>query len=255
MKIMKYMLPALLCCSMHIQGVQAADNGPVWSWETQFRSEYLGKIGVVFYDKPIMVNDISLFYKDFYVGMWNSTALGGEPYGSTFGDEFDLYAGWGHTYGWVHLQFSAAYFAIKDLNNLRDDLWIFEPEISFPKVPFVQPYVAVRSFNPITSESPERGWFVWTGLRRDQQLGFNIGSEPAKLSIEWMNAYSDGALHRDPGWVFTRFSAAFKIPVNKHLMITPGILYQLPIGGQENHPRPYTTENEVVGQVSLRWTF
>ena len=97
MKIMKCALLALLCCSMHIQGVQAADSGPIWSWETQFRSEYIGKIGTVFYDKPIMVNDISLSYKDFYVGMWNSTALGGERYGSTYGDEFDLYAGCGVT--------------------------------------------------------------------------------------------------------------------------------------------------------------
>jgi len=225
------------------------------TWDTQFRSEYLGKIGKVFYDKPIMVNDISLSYGDFYAGTWIATALGGERYGSTYGDEVDLYAGWGHTYDWVHVQVTAAYFAIKDLGNLKNDLWIVEPEVSLPKVPIVQPFVAVRSFDQVTSESPKPGWFVWTGVRRTQPLGFNIWRNEAALSLESMTAYSDGALGGNPGFVFTRLTIGFPIVLGKHFTITPGILYQMPIANQEHNSHPYTTHNEVVGSVSLRWNF
>lgn len=248
-------IAALLATLMSITVGHTAENSAVYLWHTDFRSKYLGKTGQVFYDNPIMVNDVSVSYGDFYAGLWVSTALGGESYGSTFGDEFDLYAGWGHTYGWVRFQLSAAYFAIKDLDRLKDDIWIVEPEVSFPEFPLIQPYVAVRSFGQVSSESPEDGWFVWPGVRRTQPLGFRVGTDEAKLNLDFVTAYSDGAFGKDPGWVFARLSASFPIQISRQLAFTPNVVYQIPFSSQEKHRFPYTTRDEAVANVSFRWMF
>ena len=238
-----------------LSACMAAELHAVWSWETQVRSEYIGRIGVVFYDKPLLVNDITLSYGDFNVGVWNSTGLGGQKYGSTFADETDLYVGWGHTYDWIRFQVVGAYFFIKDLDNLKNDLWIVEPEISLPKVPFVQPYLSIRSFNQVTSESPGSGWFTWVGLRRTQPLGFRIGQQDMSLKFDLMAAYSDGALGKDPGPVFGRLTVGMPVGITKHLTAMPSILWQTPIDNQEKHRRPYTTQDEVAGYLSFRWVF
>lgn len=247
------LLTSLLCLAQ--ETLQAAESPLTWSWEAQFRSEYLGKIGAVFYDKPIMVNDVGVSYEDLFAGLWVSSALGGERYGSTFGDEFDIYAGWGHTYDWVRFQLTTAYFAINDLGNLKNDVWIVELEMSLPNVPLVQPYAAVRCFNQVSSQSPEGGWFLWLGMRRTQPLGFNIAKEPAVINLNLMTAYSDGAFKANPGWVFARLEAGLPIKAGKNLTITPKILWQTPIGGQEKHTSPYTTKDEIVGTLALHWRF
>ncbi len=254
MRTLKQSLLGLVAC-LALQAQADQTNTLQWSWETQFRSEYMGKVGIVFYDKPLMVNDVSASYGDFYAGLWVSSGLGGERYGSTFSDEYDLYAGWGHTFDWVRFQLTAAYFAIKDLDRLGNDLWIVEPEVCFPKFPVVKPYVAVRKFSQISSESPDPGWFVWPGVRRSQPLWFDIGEMPARLNLDLMGAYSDGTFDRTPGWVFIRLTAGLPIAIGKHLTVTPSVLCQVPIDGQQNNPKPYTTQTEILGQLSLRWKF
>jgi hypothetical protein len=252
---MKILLGLFFALMLAAFDAESAETKAVWSWETQIRSEYLGKIGIVFYDKPIMVNDITLSYGDFYAGTWISTGLGGDTYGSTFADEFDLYAGWGHTYGWIRFDLTGAFFFIKDLDRVKNDIWIAEGEVSFPKVPIVQPYLAVRSFNQVSSESPERGAFAWFGLRRLQPLGLHLHEKELKLKLDLLTAYSDGALHRNPGWVFGRVTVGLPLPISKHLTLTPSVLYQIPIGDQVHQQRPYTVHNEIVGALSARWVF
>lgn len=227
----------------------------VWSLDTQFRTEYLGGIGQVFYDKPIWVNDISVSYGDWFAGTWISTALGGDAYGSTFGDEVDLYAGWGHTYDWLRLQVSASYFMICELDDLGNDLWVVDGEASFPKVRFVQPYVAMRSFNQVSSRSPQRGWYGWAGLRRTQPTGLHFHGDELKLKLDLKAGYSDGVLGRDPGPVFGRITSALPFKLSDHATLTPSLVWQVPIGSQAKTARPHTKEHEVVGALSLNFKF
>lgn len=256
--IMKILIAVFVFVSTCFCGTNslAAEDG-VWSFgfETQVRSEYLAKIGLVLYDKPIVVNDISVSYDSFFGGVWNATALGNESYGSTFGDETDLYVGWAHQYDWIKFKTLGSVFFLKHLSLIKDDIWILEQEVSFPKVPIFQPYVTGRIFGEISDSSPERGAFLWAGLRRSQPLGFNLAGEPAKLNFDWMNGYSDGALHRDPGFVFSRVTFELPLKISKNLELVPSALFQVPIFGQASHDRSYTKRNEAEMQIALRWRF
>jgi hypothetical protein len=156
------LLRVLLGLSL-VLGLRAEDTNKLWfSANTGVMSQYLGVIGAIFYNSPVSVSEITIGYQDWYGGVWNSTGLGGDAYGQNYGDEFDYYAGWAHTFDWIRCDLSSSYYTISRLGRMNDDLWVIEPEVSFPKFPFVQPYFRCRlqPFTPQAMRIGERALFM-----------------------------------------------------------------------------------------------
>lgn len=58
-------------------------------------SEYVGAMGVVVHNKPVLQTDLCLSLpKGFYFDIWHSAGLDDDDLSSNFGDEIDLTGGW-----------------------------------------------------------------------------------------------------------------------------------------------------------------
>ncbi len=222
------------------------------SFTTKYATGYPGKIGVMFSRDPVLVNSLDINVgEDWTFEIWSSTSLGKEKYGDTFGDEIDLFAMWHHTYGNIRLSATAGYFAIKDLDELDNDLYILEGEVSYVECSYLQPYLCTRYFGELTSKSPETGWFLWAGVRGS----LDIGIPRTKVTYDLSGAYSDGALGRTPGLVFGRAVIGLPVQVSERVTFTPSILLQTPFPGQRSNAFRYTDQNEVVGSFAFSVAF
>ena len=237
-----------------ITAAHAADQKVTWITSTGVQSEYLAKIGVILSDSPVSISFVEANYKDFYGGLWNATTLGGDEYGTTYGDEWDIYGGWAHTFGPVKLNLSAAYFAMTELDETSDDMWVTDQELSLPKMPFVQPYIASRYFGSVGSSWRE-GWFVFGGLRKSITLGQWTAKRPVALNLEASTAYSAGALRDFTGFVYGRFTTSLDIPLSKSVTLSPNLVYQIPASGQRNNPNGFTDRNKFVFGGKITWIF
>ena len=222
------------------------------SFTTRFNTAYIGKIGTAFYRSPTVTNMLDInIGKDWTAELWSSTALGGEGYGKTHGDEIDLLVTWHHQFKDFKVSLTGGYFAIKDLSDFKNDLWIAEAEVSYSKYAYFQPYISARYFGRFTSKSPDDGWFVWAGVRGS----FKTVIPRTKLTADVSIAYSDGALGRDAGLVFSRVTIGLPIKASKKFTITPSVLLQAPIGNQRSYLHRYTDRNEVVGSLGFSFGF
>jgi len=218
-------------------------------------SKYLGTIGGVFYDNPIAVIDLTISRGPYYVGLWNSTKLGPGKYGKTFGDEYDIYAGWSHDFGDLRYEVTAMYFLIADLARLNDDLWVIDQKLSLPKCLGASPYVKVRCFNRVGSNSPEGGLFLWAGLSRTLETDIKLRGRTLTIDLDGTTAYSDGPLGKTPGAVFARLTLGASIPIMATPTLRPSVVIQTPISGHEKVAHPLTTKTEVVWGLTLNTTF
>ena len=246
----------LLAASLLLSGQAIAqEDAPHWSVNSGIFSKYLGTIGGVFYDDPILVTDLTVSHGDYYAGIWNSTRLGSGKYGKTFGDEYDFYAGWSHDIGPVKYEITGMYFLIADLAKLNDDLWVIDQKLSMPSCPVFQPYVKVRAFNTVGADSPTGGFFFWAGVNRSQPTGLMAHGQEVILDVELATAYSDGPLGKTPGSVFARLTLGTTIPLSERLSLKPSAVWQTTIGGQKDYAHPLTTKTEVVCGLSLNAVF
>ena len=244
-----FVILSLLC------GDIASAEETSWSLASSVYSKYIGKIGAIFSGDPILVNELDWSRGDLFAGVWNSTGLDRYPYGSTYADELDLWFGYGHTFDWIHVQTDVAYYTVKDLTRMNDDLWVVEGEVSLSKIPFVQPYVSFCQFEKVDRNSFPGGMFYWAGIRRTQPLGFSVGKTKQTLNLDLMTAYSNGALGKNPGFVFERLTVNLPIVLSGRMTLTPSVVLQSPIGGQDHHQVAYTTKDEVVWGVSAGYKF
>ncbi len=230
------------------------ESDALWSgsFTTKFNTEYIGKIGTVFYRSPTVANSLDLnMGKDWTVQLWSSTALGGEGYGETRGDEIDFSLMWRHQFGDFKFSLTGCYFVINDLDYFSNDVWIAEAELSYTKYKYFQPYFQARYFGQVTPKSPDDGWFGWVGFRQS----FNMGSPRIKLTTDVSIAYSDGALGKDKGLVYGRAVIGLPIQLRKNVTLTPSVLLQTPIGNQRGHSLRYTDRNEVIGSLAVSFRF
>jgi len=249
---MKKLLTVLfvgLLCTAHLRAFD--ETNVSYSAKTGIMSEYLGSIGSIFYKSPVSVNEIDFGYSDWYGGIWNSTGLGGTKYGQTYGDEFDFYGGWAHTFDWIKIDLSSTYYAIARLDTTSDDLWVIEPEISLPKFPFVQPYIRGRYFGQVGSESPKPGFFWFGGLRKDITFGKGLADRAYSLDLQASTAYAAGALHSSTGFVYGRLTVSLDAPLSKHWTLSPTVICQAAAPGQRSDPNGFTDGNKFVYGVSL----
>lgn len=248
-------LIALCACLLGCCASSAQPSTFQYSLNSGVFTKYLGTIGGVFYDSPIIVNDITAAHGDFYLGMWNSTALGHGKYGETFGNEYDFYAGWSHKVGRVRYDVTGMYFLIARLSALNDDLWVIDQKVSFPDCPVVQPYVKLRFFNTVGRNSPSGGVFVWGGLSRQQPIGIFSRGRKMNVAIDLSAAYSDGPLGKTPGPVFGRLAIAPLLFVSERVSVSPSVVVQMPLGGQKNFSHPLTTRTEIVWGLNASTRF
>ncbi len=221
---------------------------------TGVESKYIGRIGAIFSDKPISVNIVEIDYKDFYLGTWNATGLTPRTYGTTYADEWDAYGGWAHDFGPVKVDLSGSYFGLAQLDQSKDDMWIAEQEVSFPKFPFVQPYVRSRYFGSV-ADAWKPGWFVFGGVRKSIELGHGAAKRPYMINLDLSTAYSFGALHDYHGFVYGRLGASLDIPLSKRFTFNPNMVYQVPVPGERSDPNGFTDRNEFVFGATLKWIF
>lgn len=221
---------------------------------TGVQSQYLSRSGKIFSKSPILVNIAEGDYKDFYLGTWNATSLGGRQYGSTYGDEWDAYGGWARRFGPIKLDLSATYFTLSELDKMSDDLWMTEQEISCPTVPFVQPYVRSRYFGSV-GDDWKPGWFVFGGLRKCISFGHGAANRQFSLNFDVSTAYAAGALRDYTGFVYSRFSTCLDIPLSKSMTFGPNLIYQVAAPGQRSNPNGFTDGNKFIYGANFKWTF
>ena len=222
------------------------------SFTTQLNTAYIGKIGTVFDHNPTTVNylDINLG-SDWTAELWSSTNLAGDRYNTTYGDELDLFLTWHRSFNDVRVSLTGAYFFLKDIGSLDDDIWIGEAEVSYTKWPCFRPYLCTRYFGEVSSKSAENGWFGWVGIRGT----YPTGIRQVDLTLDISAACSDGALGRPPGLVYGRAVVGLPIKIGKRVTLTPSILLQTPLGEQQDNPLPYTDREEAVGSLTLNFAF
>lgn len=220
-----------------------------WSLKTGVYTGYLGAIGKMFTRDQVLIQELGVTDGSFNAAVWNSTGLGARKYGKTLADEWDVTVGWSHMFGIVRYDVSGSLYFIAELSRLNDDLLTVDQQLSIPIWSGLAPYIKVRAFNRIGSKSPEAGWFVWAGFQRVEAL---FGQE---INLDVSTAYSDGPLGKEPGFVFSRFTANTSFAITRKYNLVPSIVLQVPFASQKRTIRSYTTQTEVVGGLTLVRTF
>jgi hypothetical protein len=212
-----------------------------WTLTNSVYSEYLARPGFVLYDKntPVWQSELVARGKSIYAGVWSSVGLEPSPTMRPR-KEFQLYLGLNKPYKWITLDGNIRYDVFKDLSLSRDDLLMLDGRMEFTRVPVVKPYIAVRHFRCLGLAKPDSGWFVWFGFRRMQDLGIKTKAGQVRAAFDASVAYTEGALSRDPGWVYGRLLSQIMIPWNERLMIVPQLMIQTPFDKQGIGRIPYT---------------
>jgi|GEM_PF-3537559 len=207
------------------------------SFSSGVDSEYLVKPGFIVYNKPMWWNNLRLEYDGWYVNLWGSLGIDSER--GTFGDEGDITIGKKFTAAGCNIDISGSYFALADIGEYSNDLYIFDAHANFPeKIPWITPWVAARYFGSVGENSPRAGWFGWVGFERLQPLGFQLPLQDQEFAVNfdaWAAFSMGGAFGGDAGPVYTRLKASTKIIINEDNFITPWIMWHAPIQGVGNY--------------------
>lgn len=229
------------------------------SWQLSWANMYLGKPGVRVDENPRLETELSLRYGSdssaWYGGVWLSKAL--QPESEGFGDEVDVYLGYEHRLEQVAISAQASYYTFEDFSEADNDQWALDLKLKMLKVPVLQPYVQLRYFGEVGSNSPEDGFFLFAGVSRHQRLGFTLPWAQKEQAINFSldSAYSLGALGKPAGYVYTRLSANTDIELFNRTFLKPAVTWQLSAGDQNGGLRDYATDDELEFRVSFRIEF
>jgi hypothetical protein len=223
---------------------------------SSFLSEYLAKPGFSLYDKAVSQNEIVGAYHGLYLGLWSSTGLV-KSQTTPYNQEFQTYLGIKRQVGWISLDGNIRYDFLKDLSLIKDDLWMADMRLDLNRMPVIQPYIATRYFQSIGLKNLSSGWFVWFGARHSQDLGFGFTrAGHAQFITDASVAHSDGALSREPGWIYSRILTRISVPLTRNLSIAPELTTQIPLDEQGKRYHPYTDGKvDLVGGVSMTLKF
>lgn len=221
--------------------IASAEDGE-WKFNlsTGVTSQYLAKPGMVLYNRPIWENIFVFSLNQYYGGFWTSAGLNdrGIHHKFDFGDEIDLFGGFRYEFKILKIDLRASYFALNNFRNSHDDLWVIDSWLDL-KTPLLTPYLYIRYFGEVGSESPERGWFYWVGVKKNLPL-----SDKISFNLNSSLAFSDGALRRDPGFIYGRIFTVANIKINDKVSLSPFLVIQIPAGGQHGKPTDYTDKRE-----------
>jgi hypothetical protein len=122
--------------------------------------------------------------------------------------------------------------------------------VSWPKVPFVQPYVRCKYYNKVGSKSPVVDTFWFSGITKEVVLGKELAGRPCVLNLKVSIAYAETV-----GFVFGRLITSLDAPLSKHWTLSPSLIYQVDSPEQWTDPNGYADGNECVYGASLKYEF
>lgn len=223
------------------------------------QNQYVNKAGLVAYDAPIMINEVVVSKNNFYGGLWNATSLGSEKYGK-FGKELDFSFGYKRAFGagqfWIPTcDIALSYYILGDWKTISDDRFVADFRVEFLKIPFAQPYVAVRYFGSV-GEASKDGEFFWLGLKRDQPLGIKPFGGEVSLRVDGSFAFAiQGSMGRDGGFIYSRVQTLLNVPLSKKFSVNPFCMVQIPAGDQNGGKRDFVSGVERVfgGFLNVRF--
>lgn len=96
--------------------------------------------------------------------------------------------------------------------------------------------------------SPEKGWFWWLGAEK------NLPFKKFPINIDIQFAFTDGALNKKSGFVYSRIKTSTDIKFKK-ITISPFIIFQIPAGDQNGNKGDYIKEEEMAGGISFTFDF
>lgn len=237
--------------------ISYADNHDFKSlWKFNFmvglRSEFLGRPGLQVHNRPLVEGLVVATYNDkFYIAGWGSTSWNskGISHKNNFSREIDLIAGLYQQLGFAKMEFRVSYFALNFLSKSNDDVLALDwaADFTIPHFP-VTPYLEIQYSGEVGRKSPERGWFGWPGLKND----FSI-SKSVTLNIRAYAEFSDGALGKDPGFIYSRLQLTPTIKVGSKLSVSPTVIFQFPASNQDGKPGDYANRERVVFGLSFNF--
>lgn len=210
------------------------------SWATGVNSRYLGKAHFFLHEEPVWTNNLNAaFPSGLYMNAWSSIGLD-DTWGD-FGEELDLTLGSHSKVSDVgELDVSTSYFFIAKtgLNDLDDDLVVFDGRFDFTKTSYVRPWVALRYFDGFAENSPPSGWYGWIGVERNQPLGckFPWQSNDLALNIDAQLAFSQGGpLGAENGFLYSRLGVSLPVSLGgTELVVVPSVRWQTPWGSSDD---------------------
>ncbi|TSC79054.1 MAG: hypothetical protein G01um101429_561 [Parcubacteria group bacterium Gr01-1014_29] len=222
-------------------------------------SKYLVKPGFTAHNKPILVNDITISYGDnWYFGIWNSTGIFDGEVGKDFGDETDVYVGWRKKWEQIALDLRFSYFALTEIDEFNNDLWIFDGRIDFIKTPVVTPYVAIRYFGDTGKWSPKPGWFIWPGVYKTFPLHFHaLGKRwNTPLTLDAKLAFAlDKPFGSSNGFTYAQIGASFNIPIRENISLIPSLTWHIPNGGIPQLGKATVNKHQLVYGMQMQFRF
>ena len=156
--------------------------------------------GVNLYDSPVLQTDLMISGPyGFYIDLWNSRALGGDAWDSTYGDEFDYGIGWSGKVWIFDTTLAVTYFDEPSVFSFDEtDILLCKGTISTEVWQGLNAFGSFSNYSTVFSGHPypdNGGFIIETGLNRT--FSYGRFSTCPQVSI----AYDDGSFGIDPGFI------------------------------------------------------
>jgi hypothetical protein len=206
-RIIRGIIAALLTVAFTVDcfAEETEKTPPTITFSSKYYSTYVGDTGVVFYDRPVVQNEINVSLpKGFYANLWYSTSLARAGLNTNDGNEFDPTIGWSGEVAGGTLDTGISYFDIRPVGTFgRGDVWQpyieLSKECALDKAHTVAPYIKTEYGVPVQGNSREdKGLHVHGGLRHAWQMTAAFG---LKQQADFV--FDDGAFAYSRLWVYS----------------------------------------------------
>jgi len=229
------------------ESIAAVPGRPLFEiiFSTRVLNQYVGDTGVVFYNRPVSQNDLTITHvpSGIYLDFWQSISLSHSGRSTNFGNEIEYYAGWAGEIAGIGVDAGVAYFDLITLFNMPGGD-VIQPYIELNKKFDVAeghtltPYVRAEYGLPAKGNARElKGLYVHAGLNHDWQMSKDVSvSQKAAIIFDdgaygadraWVGAYEISPSHRITDWLSFDLSGKIIGPLTN---VTDGRKMEL-IGG------------------------
>lgn len=230
----------------------AEDNNYKIQWKTSLISQYLSKPGFTLSNhRPITTNQLTIFYNNFFrFGFLGFNGLNnhGIDHKKNFSNEIDAFVGLNKAFSSINFDAEISYFGLNRFRKSSDDIWVFDGQIK-NNLSLFHPYFSIRHFGEVGAKSHgKKGWFYWLGAEK------NLPFKKLPINLDIQFAFTDGALNRQSGFIYSRVKTSTKIQFKK-IVISPFVIFQIPAGDQNGDKRDYIKEEETAAGISFTFNF
>jgi len=183
---------------------------------SKWMSSYLGAAGSKFHGRVVQSELLLETPSGFYFGIWNSVGLNDSDWSGDYGDEMDYTIGWsGPVFDDFNLDVGITYWDCLDVGRMFDKSGedVLYPYIELSKEIYNKnnhtftPYIKVAVPYPAKTTAPERGVYIFSGLRHGWQI-----NDKLSFSQDIGLVHDDGAFGMDSG-----FEGAYKLSLDYSL--------------------------------------